>query len=194
MHAEILYAMGIMSVARALLLLPLVLFVSAQAAEITVHARRTGDVLQVEAVAEFEGSLSRTWQVLTDYGRLSEFIPDLQVSRVVSRDRNDAVVEQKGAARLLFFSYPIDVRLAVTEFPREKVVSHAVSGNFREMHGVYTLEVRDGRVLLRYAGRLVPDFYVPPLIGTLVLRHHVETTFGAMVDEILRQHHEPEKP
>jgi hypothetical protein len=74
----------------------------------------------------------------------------------------------------------------VTEVPREKVVSRAISGNFREMQGVYTLEQRDGRVKLHYAGRLAPDFYVPPLIGTWMLRRSVAVTFSALVDEILR--------
>ncbi|HLF38518.1 MAG TPA: SRPBCC family protein [Burkholderiales bacterium] len=171
--------------ATRLFVLPLLLLlVPARAAEVTVNAARSGDALQVEASAELVGSLTRAWQVLTDYDRLAAFVPDLQVSRVVSRERNSALVEQKGAARLLFFSYPMDVRLAITEYPRERVESRAVAGNFREMRSTYTLEMREGRVLLRYSGRMVPDFYVPPLIGTLVLRHNVESAFRALVDEI----------
>jgi len=172
----------------------MLLAATAQAAEVTVNAARSGDVLQVEASAEFEGSLTRAWQVLTDYDRLAAFVPDLRVSRVVSRERNSALVEQRGAARLLFFSYPMDVRLAITEYPRERVESRAVAGNFREMQSTYTLEMREGRVLLRYSGRMVPDFYIPPLIGTLVLRHHVESAFRALVDEIERGQGDPEKP
>jgi len=176
-----------MPIARPLPLLLLIVAVSAPAADIVVRASRSGDVLQVEASAELEGSLENAWQVLTDYGRLAEFVPDLQVSRVISRDHNTAVVEQKGEARLLFFSYPIDVRLAITEKPREQVVSRAVAGNFREMQSTYALEARQGRLLLRYSGRLEPDFYVPPLIGTYLLRTNVESMFRALVEEIERQ-------
>jgi ribosome-associated toxin RatA of RatAB toxin-antitoxin module len=171
-------------------LLPLVLLcalASAQAADVTVSASRSGDVLRVDAGAEFEGSLDSAWRVLTDYGRFAEFVPALQVSRVLSRDGNTAVVEQKGEARLLFLSYPIDVRLAITEKPREQIVSQAVAGNFREMRSTYALEARQGRLYLRYSGRLEPDFYVPPLIGTYLLRSNVEAMFRALVDEIERQ-------
>jgi hypothetical protein len=170
--------------ARLFLLPLLVLLVPARAAEITVNATRSGAILQVEASAEFEGSLARAWQVLTDYERLTAFVPDLRESRVVSRERNNALVDQKGAARLLFFSYPMDVRLAITEYPYERVVSHSVAGNFREMRSTYTLAMRKGHVLLQYSGRMIPDFYVPPLIGTLVLRHNVESTFRALVNEM----------
>jgi hypothetical protein len=62
------------------------------------------------------------------------------------------------------------------------------------MQNTYTLEMRHGRVLMRYSGRMVPDFYVPPLIGTFVLRRSVESTFRALVDEIERVQGEPEKP
>lgn len=183
-----------MPIARWLLLPLFVLTVPALAAEVTVHATRNGDALDVVAVAEFDGNLARTWQVLTDYGRIAEYMPNIESSRVVSRERNSAVVEQKGAARMLFFSYPINVRLAITEHPHERVESRAIAGNFREMRNAYTLEQRQGRVLLRYTGHLVPDFFIPPFIGTLVLRYNLEETFRAMVEEIERQHALPAPP
>lgn len=172
--------------ARLFLLPLLVLLVPARAAEITVNTTRSGAIFKVEASAEFKGSLSRAWQVLTDYERLSAFIPDLEMSRVVSRERTGALVEQKGAARLLFFRYPVDVRLAVTEYPYERVVSHSVAGNFRELRSTYTLAMSKGHILLQYSGRMVPDFYVPPLIGTWAFQHSVESTFRALVDEMER--------
>ena len=173
--------------ARSFLLPLLVLLAPAQAAEVAVHVTRNGGTFEVDASAEFVGTVARTWQVLTDYGRIAEFVPDLQTSRVLSRDGNQVIVEQKGEARVLFFSFPIDVRFAVTEYPYERVVSRAVSGTFREMRSAYSLEAGDGRILLRYTGRMVPDFFVPPLIGTLALRRNVEATFRAMVDEIERR-------
>jgi len=182
---------AVMPAARSFLLPLFVLLAPAQAAEVAVHVTRNSGVFEVDASAEFDGTVARTWQVLTDYGRLAEFVPDLQASRVISRDGNQAMVEQKGEARVLFFSFPIDVRLVVTEHPYERVVSRAVSGNFRELHGAYSLEAGQGRVTLRYTGRMVPDFYVPPLIGTLALRHNVETTFRALVDEIERRQAPP---
>lgn len=182
------------SIARLFLLVLFAVFEPARAADVAIHVTRNGEVFHVDASAEFDGTIARTWQVLSDYGRLAEFIPDVQTSRVVSREGNQVQVEQKGEARFLFVSFPIDVRLAITEHPYERIVSRAVAGNFREMRSAYMLETGQGRVLLRYSGRMVPDFYVPPLIGTLVLRHNVETSFRALVDEIERQHAQPQKP
>jgi hypothetical protein len=165
----------------------------APAAEISVQATRSGDALEIQATAELSASLARAWEVLTGYNRLSDFVPDLHESFVVSREGNTAVVYQKGTVRFLFFSYPVEVRLAVTEIPRRRIESVAVAGNFRELRCSYDLEVRDGRVVLRYTGRLIPDFDVPLFLRTYVLRSSVEDTFRAMVEEIERGQ-EPKEP
>jgi ribosome-associated toxin RatA of RatAB toxin-antitoxin module len=156
---------------------------TAAAADVTVEATRDGEAVEVEAGAEIAVGAARAWQVLTDYNRLPQFVPDLHDSRVVSREGAKVVVEQKGVARFLFFTYPIEVRLEVTEYPHRRIESRAVAGNFRELRSTYTLEPREGGVRLRYQGRLVPDFQLP-LFGTWVLRNNVEATFRAMVEEI----------
>ncbi len=171
------------------LLLSTLLFAEpVQAAEIRVNASRHDGALYVDASAEVDADLLQTWRVLTDYDHLSTFIPGMLVSRVIAREGNSVVLEQKGEARLLFLAFPIEVKLAVAEFPHQRIVAHAVAGNFTEMAGTYTLDKRDNRVVLRYQGRMVPDFLVPPLIGTLVLKRNVERQFAALVDEIERRH------
>lgn len=164
------------------------------AAEVTVHASRHGDVLYVEASAEFAADKYRVWQVLTDYNHLADFIPGMRVSRILERRSGVVIVEQKGDVRLLFVTYPIEVTLAIAEFPHERIVSRAVKGNFLEMHNAYYLEVQQERIRLRYAGRMTPDFQVPPLIGTIMFRKNVEAQFGALVDEILRRQRAAARP
>ena len=162
----------------------LVLPATSQAAEISVHTTRHGESFEVEAMAEIEADLADAWKVLTDYGRLAEFIPGMQESRLVSRDGLNVVVDQRGDASLLFFTFPMRVRLAIEEFPYDRIVSNAISGDFKEMHGVYHLQTRAGGVQLRYEGKFTPNFGIPPLIGTLLMRSTVAKRFGAMVHEI----------
>lgn len=181
-------------VARLSLLVLFAVITTVRAADITVQVTRSGDTLQVDANAEFDGTAARAWQVMTDYSRFSDFIPGLRTSRIVSRQGNLALVEQQGEARFLFVSFPINVRLAITERPQVSIESRVLSGNFREMRCTYRLEQARGRMRLRYSGQMVPDFYVPPFIGTLVLRHNIETTFRALVDEIERQHRGADAP
>ncbi|MBI3526886.1 MAG: SRPBCC family protein [Betaproteobacteria bacterium] len=176
----------------ALCLLLLVLPATGQTADISVQTTRHGDSFEVEAVAEIEADVADAWKVLTDYDRLAEFVPGMRESRVVSRDGSNVVVDQRGEASLLFFTFPMRVRLAIEEYPHDRIVSNAISGNFKELYGVYHLEARGARLRLRYEGKFTPDFGVPPLIGTLLVRSTVERRFSAMVREIEKtRRHDP---
>ena len=165
-------------------LLLLLVPAGSHAADISVHATRHGDSFEVDARAEIDATVADAWKVLTDYDRLSAFIPGMLESRVVSRDGSSVVVDQRGETSVLFFTYPIQVRLAIEEQPYERIVSTAVSGNFKDLTGVYVLQAREGRLSLRYEGKFTPDFGYPPLLGTLIVRSTVEKRFGAMVREI----------
>lgn len=168
------------------LLVLLVLPATGKAADISVHATRHGDSFEVEATVEMEVDVMDAWNVLTDYDRLAEFIPGMQESRVVSREGSNVVVDQRGETSLLFFTFPMRVRLAIEERPYERIVSTAIAGNFKELHGVYYLEPRGARLQLRYEGKFTPDFGFPPLLGTLIVRTTAEKRFAAMVHEILK--------
>jgi len=159
------------------------------AAEIQVNASRHGDSFEVEATALIQADVADAWKVVTDYDHLAEFIPGLQESKVVSRDGFNVLLDQSGEARLLFFRFPMRVRLVITEFPRGRIVSRAIAGNFKQMQGVYHLETRGKGMQLRYEGSFTPDFDLPPFIGTLVVRKNLEKRFAAMVHEIEKRRH-----
>lgn len=158
----------------------------AHSVEIEAH-RAEEAVVVFHASADVATTPQIAWSVLTDYDRLADFIPDLRSSRVVARTGSEIVIEQLGEARLLFFSVPISVRLAIVEEPFRRVTSHAVGGDFKEMEGRYDLEPTEHGLHFTYSGRLIPAFSLPPLIGVAILRNAVRRQFGAMVDEINRR-------
>ena len=119
----------------------------AQGAEVAVRVDRSGDGLHVDASAEFDGTIAGTWRVLTDYGRLAEFIPDVHSSRVVARKGNVAHVEQTGETRLLFLRYPMNVRFEITEHPYERIVSRAVAGRTQQTSASLFILSRQGNEL-----------------------------------------------
>jgi len=161
--------------------------VAALAGPIEVKARREGEAVLVEASAQVHADPQVAWEVLTAYDRYAEFVPDLKSSRVLARAGDTTIVEQKGEARFLVFHFPLEVVLAVTEQPPHSVSARAISGNFREMTGVYQLTADGDSLRLTYTGRLVPAFRLLPLIGVPALRAAVERQFTALVREIGRR-------
>ncbi len=161
--------------------------VASGADDLWVDVDRNGTSFDVHAVATVLAPIATVWQVLTDYDNLARFIPGLSRSAVQARSANRVVVEQKGEARFLVFSYPIEVRLEVLESPTDSIVSRAIEGNLKRMSGRYELRSSGGGIQLRYTGELEPAFDLPPIVGTLAVRTMVEEQFGAMVAEIERR-------
>jgi ribosome-associated toxin RatA of RatAB toxin-antitoxin module len=154
--------------------------------QIKVEARRDGDAVLIEAVARVTADGATAWEVLTAYDRYAQFIPDLTISRVLARAGDTAIVEQKGELGFFLFHFPMEVTFSVSEHPPNAINSRAISGTFRELTGAYVL-VEEGEVLrLNYSGRLVPNFRLPPLIGTAAVRSAIQKQFGALVKEIQR--------
>lgn len=152
-----------------------------------VSTHREGDALVVEARADLDATAAQAWDVLTDYGRLSQFIPGLLESRVIERSGDRVIVAQKGRVGFLFFRYDIAYRMEVDEYPPTEIVARALDGSFLEMAGRYRLEAREQGIRLHYAGRFIPSFGVPRALGNAALRGAVEKQFGAMVNEIERR-------
>jgi carbon monoxide dehydrogenase subunit G len=160
---------------------------AAAADDVSVDVSRNGRSFAVQASATIGAPAAVVWEVLTDYDRLASFIPGLSASSVNKRSGNRVQLEQKGEARFLFFSYPIEVVLEVLESPQSAISSRAVGGNLRRMNGRYDVKNSGNGVSLRYAGQLEPDFELPPIVGTLAVRTMVKEQFGAMVAEIERR-------
>jgi ribosome-associated toxin RatA of RatAB toxin-antitoxin module len=160
--------------------------------EVTVHAVRREDALEVTCQALLEASPEVIWQTLTDYNRLAEFIPGMRRSRVLERRPDGVVVEQSGEARFLFFSVPIEVTLAATERPPGTLEVRMLKGSLKRLEGGYRIEPQPGgRVRLSWRGLIEADA-MPPLLGELLMRGAIEDQFRGMVREIERRAREGE--
>ena len=155
--------------------------------EVSVEARRREDALEVVCRALLDAPVELIWQTLTDYGRLSEFIPGMRRSRVVSQNGPTSVVEQLGDARFLFVSVPIEVTIASTEKPPYEIEAKLLKGNLKKLDGAYRIEPQPGgRALLTWTG-IIEAESMPPLIGEMLMRSNIEDQFRGMVREIERR-------
>lgn len=160
----------------------------APAQELSIETFELHEAITVNASAVMPVRLATAWSVISDYEHLADFVPGMHSSKVLQRSGNQVLLEQTGSLGFLFFQRAIEVKLAVTESPPDRIVAHAVGGNLRQMDGSYTLEtLPDGKLRLSYSGSLRPDFALPPLIGKLAVRQVLERQFRALVDEIRRR-------
>ncbi|RPI47905.1 MAG: hypothetical protein EHM59_02705 [Betaproteobacteria bacterium] len=158
--------------------------------ELEVRVERKRDVFLVQAAVPVAVDPATAWQVLTDYNRLAEFVPDMRVSRVVSAPGEPILLEQHGESGFLFFRTEIRVVLRIEEDPLRRIVFRSVGGNIERMQGEWRV-VRDADAIrLSYRAEIEPEFWVPPLLGDAILKGHVEKQISGVVKEMLRRYAE----
>lgn len=117
--------------------------------------------------------LDQVWQILTDYERLSEFIPNLTVSRRVDHPSGGIRLEQIGAQCFLNFKFCARVILDMHEhFPKELQFS-MVEGDFKKFMGAWRLQptqVGDvSATILSYELVVQPPLAMP----VALIEHHI---------------------
>ncbi len=133
----------------------------------------------------------QVWQVLTDYGRLHQFIPQIHASRIVSRSGDTSIIEQTGSSGLLFYEQTVQIVVSSAEQPFSRIDVSLVSGDMKryavrwDMAPVLLQGVAGTR--LNYQGEIEPDFFVPPFIGSALIEADFRTMMQALVDEIMRR-------
>jgi phage tail protein X len=163
------------------------------APEVQVSMRRVDGHPQfdIHAEAYARTDAAGAWSVLTAYGRLAQFVPNLDSSRELplpDAAPNEHVVEQHGYGQFLFIRQPIDLVLRVREQPMSAIDMTLQSGNMRSYHARWELEQQDDaggpKTLLRYTGTIAPDFYVPGLFGSALMRRDLRAMLEAVVAEM----------
>ncbi|MEO1400719.1 MAG: SRPBCC family protein [Cyanobacteria bacterium J06635_1] len=95
---------------------------------------------RIMATVAIPQTLEQVWQILTDYDRLAEFIPNLTLSRRVDHPEGGIRLEQVGAQCFLNVKFCARVILDMHEkFPGELGFS-MVEGDFKQFMGTWRLQ------------------------------------------------------
>ena len=80
------------------------------------------------------------WNVLTSYNQLSEFIPNLLSSEVVSRVGNRIQLKQVGSQEFLGFNFSAEVLIKlIEEKTNGRLVFSLIKGDFRKFEGSWQI-------------------------------------------------------
>lgn len=131
----------------------------------------------------------QTWAVLTDYGRLSEFIPALLSSKLLSRCGDEAIIEQQGSIGFFFMRQAIHLVVRVTEQPFSTLDVALVAGDMKHYASRWELVPTESGAgtLITYRGNMEPDFFVPLLLGRAMVQADVHKMLTAVVAEVERR-------
>ncbi len=151
--------------------------------ETTVEVTRSGKIFIIEAVSRIDAGRDEAWAVLTDYAGYVHFVPGMTVSRRLSDE--PLRIEQHGKFGVMFFNKDVYAMLEVTETPSARIYFHSLEGNLRTLETQVDIDVDGDRVVVTYRSIIEPDFWVPPLIGTALIRTAIRRRLEAVADEVI---------
>ena len=143
-------------------------------------------VFEVTASGTVKASPAAVWKVLTDYEAMPDYVPDLALTKVISRNGNRATIEQSGVARFLFLSRTIHLVVNVVEEPISSIDIRLVHGDMKvySCRWEMTSIPETGGTRIAYTGKLVPKFYVPGMLGSNIIRRDIERMMKAVLEKL----------
>lgn len=122
----------------------------------------------IRAVNVINAPISTVWQLLTDYSRLAEHIPNLVVSRLRRHPTGGIRLEQCGAQKIFGFEFRASLTMDMTEVSAKSSESRAInfdlvsSTDFREFRGSWQLCAKDQhKTILYYVVSIIPKGIIP---------------------------------
>jgi ribosome-associated toxin RatA of RatAB toxin-antitoxin module len=144
---------------------------------------------EVDATGTVAAPLPKVWRILTGYERMAEFVPDMESSKVLSRNGGEVIIEQFGVARFLFMAKTIHLIVRAVEQPMSSIEISLISGDMKHYEARWELvpAPETGGTKIIYHGKLMPNFYVPSLLGSKMVRGDIEKMMTAVLARLDRR-------
>ena len=144
----------------------------------------------VEGCFSVEADRQTVWDVLTDYGHISQFVGNMKVSEVESRIDDDLILRQEAEGGFLFFTQRIRLLLNVHEVPLRSIrftdISHK---DFYFYQGSWQLEPSsDGRgTEVTYRLDAEQNFSAPAFLASDAVKGGAQDLLNSVRREILQR-------
>jgi hypothetical protein len=132
-------------------------------------------------------SPQRAWDVITDYERAPEFMPDVRLSRIVSRAGDTIRVEQKDQVHLGPFTFPVDSVKEVRLVAPLRTETRQVSGSLKQYQSTTELIPENGGTRIVYRSLAVAGGALSGFITESRVKRETEERFRQVRAEILRR-------
>jgi uncharacterized protein YndB with AHSA1/START domain len=129
----------------------------------------------------------RVWEVVTDYEHTPQYMPDVQMAKIISRSGNTLRLMQKDEVKFGPFSIPIETVRDVKHIEPSRTESHIVSGAFKKYDAKMELVSEAGGTRVTYRAQVIPDSALAVFAGESTIRKHTAERFGEIRAEVMRR-------
>ncbi|RDX60337.1 hypothetical protein CR513_61524 [Mucuna pruriens] len=159
-----------------------------------IHLRRFDGLLEnggvhrcVVASITVKAPVHEVWNILTAYETLTEIVPNLAISKVLSRDNNKVRILQEGCKGLLYMVLHARVVLDLCEYLEQEISFEQVEGDFDSFRGKWIFEqLGNHHTLLKYSveSKMRKDTFLSEAIMEEVIYEDLPSNLSAIRDYI----------
>ncbi|XP_039158103.1 uncharacterized protein LOC104418018 isoform X2 [Eucalyptus grandis] len=159
-----------------------------------VHLRRLDGLLEnggvhrcVIASITVKAPVREVWNILTAYESLPELVPNLAISKILSRENNKVRILQEGCKGLLYMVLHARVVLDLCEHLEREISFQQVEGDFNSFQGKWIFEqLGNQHTLLKYTveSKMHKDSFLSEAIMEEVIYEDLPSNLCAIRDYI----------
>jgi hypothetical protein len=161
--------------------------VAQDSGDIAVALHRDGDAFVLDVDLTVHATPQEVWNVMTDYDNMAQFISNVTMSRIVRRADNSLEVAQTTHLKIGLFDFKFDNVREIEFAPLQEIRSKLIRGDMKASAFTTRIAAEGDVTRITNHGRFIPDRWIPPLIGTLVLEAETRKQFAEFRAEIVRR-------
>ncbi len=152
-----------------------------------IQVSRNGEAYVVDANFHVPVEPGLAFEVFSDYDHMTDFAPNVRVSKILANDGKVLRVQQASTVHLLFVSIDVESIREVRLDPPHQIESHGISGDFKSLKSLATFTPEDAGTRVHYHAETVPRYMLPGLIGPELIRRQTADQFCAFIREMERR-------
>ena len=152
-----------------------------------IEVTSKGGLFVIDATLIAPVTLAQAWEVLTDFDAMSQYVPDLESSRVIACNGARLQVEQSGVMRWGLLSHRFQTVREIELSPLSQVSSRVVSGTIPRADTLTRLAAVESGTEIRHHIELVSPSWLPDFALNALLRNETRVQFEALSAEMLRR-------
>ena len=152
-----------------------------------VEITQNGDTYVANIVMEAAVPPKIAWDVLTDFGNMEKWVPNVRESKIVSSNGNQLTIEQKGTAKFGILAIPYTSVRTMQLEPEKSILSTQVSGSMRKLVSLMRVSANGTGTRLDYRLEMIPSTIAASVMSKDFLRGELTEQFTAIVGEMVRR-------
>lgn len=157
------------------------------AQDINVSVNFENKVVVLDATFIVNANIDQVWDVVTDFDHATQFISNLQESKILEAKDNVFKVEQKGLAKYGLLSFKFESTREIHITPKSQIQTHLLSGTMHKFDGSMRLKSEGDVTEIVYHSESIPGVWIPPLVGKNFIQHETQEQFSEIRQEVMRR-------